>query len=330
MRFQVHFNVILVVSLVNCVLAESDTLIDSSSTAEIGNSLTDQHSANNTADSTVGEGAGGLMVTGETALTVNDSADRQKLTNQESDKKEKLQLDTIDGSLLTSKLRRFQALLGNNISKARVQGYGGGIIIQPMILGLKTKPVYELVRRDSQLKQFVFQDLTDHDYQPLLVNGTWLYGGLGHGIRVGFGGWGGECFFGSNVTPTDSLMTLRVRAAFGGLMLEKVFLHNKINIITGGVIGAGSIKVTKSYQDADVFGFAAWNEDLNDGAEAKAKQLGLELHTGMTISLLSWWHLGLDLNGHFLLSVNGFGGSVNSFATVNPGIRLRVVLGNLG
>lgn len=332
MRFQVHMHVILVVSLVNCVLAEPDTLTDSSSTAEISGSLTDQHTANSTADSTVGRDndSAGLMVTGETALTVNDSVDHHKLIKQESDKKEKLLFDTIDASLLTSKLRRFQTVLGNNISKARVQGYGGGIIIQPMILGLRTKPVYELVRHDSQLKKFIFKDLINHDYQPLLVNGTWLYGGLGHGVRVGFGGWGGECFFGSNVTSTDSLMTLRVHTGFGGLMLEKVFLHNKINLITGGMIGAGSIKVTKSYQDADVFGFAAWNEDINNGSEAKARQIGLELHTGMTISLLSWWHLGLDLNGYFLLSVNGFGGSVNSFATVNPGIRLRVVLGNLG
>lgn len=304
MRVLAYIQVLLVFGFSGEVSAEIDTLIDSSLTVEIDTTLSGQK---------------------------NDSTDQNEPVSQTSDEEKETRIDTIDGTMLTvNRFKKFQAALGSSISKARVQGYGGGIIIQPMVLGLKTEPVYELVKHDPQLRQFVFQDLINHSYQPLLVNGVWLYGGVGNGVRVGFGGWGGECFFGSNPTPSDSLMTLRVHTGFGGLMVEKVFVHKKLNIITGGMIGAGSVKVTKSYQDADVFSGAAWNEDLNKGAEAKARQVGLELHAGMTISLLSWWHLGMDLNGHFLLSVNGFGGSVNSFATVNPGLRLRVVLGNLG
>lgn len=304
MRVLAYIQVLLVLGLSGNVSAQIDTLIDSSLTVETDTTLSAQE---------------------------NDSTDQNESVSLSSDKENNPQIDTIDAVMLTvNKIKKFQAVLGSSISKARMQGYGGGVIIQPMILGLRTEPVYDLVKHDSQLRQFVFQDLINHKFQPLLVNGLWLYGGMGNGVRIGFAWWGGECFFGSNVTPTDSLMTLRVHTGFGGLTVEKVFLHKKSNIITGGMIGGGSIKVTKSYQEADVFGGAAWNEDLDNEAEAKARQVGLELHAGMTISLLPWWHLGLDLNSHFLLSVNGFGGSVNSFTTVNPGLRLRVVLGNLG
>ncbi len=305
MRVLAYFQVLLVLSFSGTVLAQMDTLVDSSLTAETDTTLSGSKS---------------------------DSTGQNESITQTSDKEINPQLiDTIDAVMLTTtRFKKFQAALGRSITKARVQGYGGGIIIQPMVLGFRTEPVHKLVKHDLQLKQFVFQDLIDNSYQPVLVNGVWLYGGVGNGVRVGFGGWGGECFFGSNTTATDSLMTLRVHTTFGGLMVEKAWLHNKLNIITGGMIGAGSIKVTKSYQDANVFGGVNWNEDLNDGAEAKARQVGMELHAGMTVSLLSWWHIGMDLNSHFMLSVNGFGGSVNTFATVNPGLRLRVVLGNLG
>ncbi|NLL13138.1 MAG: hypothetical protein GX267_07025 [Fibrobacter sp.] len=304
MRILAFIQVLLIFSFSGNVSAQTDTLVDSSITMETDTGLSEQK---------------------------NDSTVLNESTSQLSGEEKSPQIDTIDAIMLTvNKFKRFQAALERSISKARVQGYGGGVIIQPMILGLRTEPIYKLVSHDSQLRQFVFQDLTNHSYSPLLVNGAWLYGGVGNGVRVGFGGWTGECFFGSDVTPSDSLMTLKIRTGFGGLMVEKVFVHKKLNIITGGVFGGGLMKVTKSYQDADVFGGVAWNEDLDNEAEAKARQVGLELRAGMTISLLSWWHLGMDLNSHFLLSVNGFGGSVNSFVTVNPGLRLRVVLGNLG
>lgn len=304
MRILACIQVLIVLSFAGNVSAQEDTLVDSNLIVKTDTTLSGQQ---------------------------NDTADQNESVNQTSDTVITTPIDTIDATMLAiNKFKKFQAVLESSISKARMQGYGGGIIMQPMILGLRTKPVHKLVKHDLQLKQFVFQDLTDHKYQPLLVNGVYLYGGVGNGVRVGFGGWRGECFFGSNVTPTDSIMTLSVQTSFGGLMLEKAFIHKKLNIITGGVIGGGSIKVTKSYQDADVFGGAYWNEDLNNGAEAKARLVGLELHAGMTISLLPWWHLGMDLNSNFLLSVNGFGGTVNTFGTVNPGLRLRVVLGNLG
>jgi hypothetical protein len=304
MRALACIQVLLVLSFSGNVSAQEDTLVDSSLIVETDTTLSGQE---------------------------NDSADQNESVNQTSNNETSPKIDTIDGAMLViSKFKKIQTVLESSISKARMQGYGGGIIIQPMILGLRTKPVHKLVKQDLQLRKFIFQDFIDHSYKSLLVNGVWLYGGVGNGVRIGFGGWGGECFFGSNVTPSDSLMTLSVQTGFGGLMLEKAFIHKNLNFITGGVIGAGSIRVTKSYQDADIFSGAYWNEDLQNEAEAKARLIGLELHTGITISLLPWWHLGLDLNSHFLLSVNGFGGTVNTFGIVNPGLRLRVVLGNLG
>lgn len=241
------------------------------------------------------------------------------------------EFDTIDASFLfTKKIKKVHEIISHGSSKARIQGYGGGAILQPMLLGFRTTSIYDLVHRDSHLKKFEFEELQNHKYQPMLVNGFWGFGGIGNGVRIGFGGWGGEYFISSNKTPTDSVMVLKIHNGFGGLLLEKACIHKNLNFIFGSIIGGGATKVTKSYQESNVFSDAAWQEDLENGAEAKARLAGIEFHSGVTMTAVSWFHIGLDLNGLFVLSVNGFGGSSNSFASFNPGFRLRLVLGNLG
>lgn len=303
-------------TLVVSALAEIDTLTKVDTLPENDTVLLNAEDTNQSSDS---------------AEIVSDCIAPEKKLHSESDSGDTItKIDTIDGTLLTKKIKSFQTALSRNISKARIQGYGGGIIIQPMLLGFRTKPVHELVKNDPKLRTFTFDDLNYNSYQPVLVNGAWVYGGVGNGIRIGFGGWGGELYFSSKEKANDSIMVLKVHNSFGGIMIEKVFLHKNLNIIAGGMIGSGSIKVTQSYQCNDVFNNAIWEEDLEGESEAKARQIGIELHTGMTVSVLPWWHIGADVNSHFMASINGFGGSVNSFFSACPGFRLRVVFGNLG
>ncbi|HEX3020709.1 MAG TPA: hypothetical protein VHP36_10425 [Chitinispirillaceae bacterium] len=330
MKIPAYLRLLIVINCSSiCALAESEAIRDSSLLAETDSTQPSIVNKDELSTDT-NDAAGGQLPTVTTDSSEAGYDSSGKIIFENYNKETADNIDTIDGALLTKKIKRIHTRLGMNISKARVQGYGGGIIIQPMLMGFRTKPVHRLAINDSELRHFTFQDLSDHHYQPVLVNGFWLYAGMGNGLRFGFGHWSGESYFRSNITVSDSIMTLKVRTGFDGLMLEKAFIHNNLNFITGGAIGAGSIKVTKSYQESDVFGSVAWDEDLEEGAEAKARMFGLELHAGMTVSLLSWCHIGMDINNQFMLSVNGFGGTANSFVSANPGLRLRLVFGNLG
>ncbi|NLG19139.1 MAG: hypothetical protein GX556_17585 [Fibrobacter sp.] len=236
-------------------------------------------------------------------------------------------LDTVDASELALKISNGIGAFTRYVSKSRAQGYGGGVVIQPLLMGLKMKPVYELAHNDRILKTWTFPELTE-GYEPVLATGALVYGGVGRGLRVGVGGWGAETFFGSREEKSDSLMVLKVATLYGGLLLEKVFLRNNLNIFAGGMLGGGKIKVDRGYQSSDAFK-TVW--DLEEGKTERAEAViaGLEIHSGLTVTVLPWMHIGGDLNGLVMFSVNGFG-TGNGFITANPGVRLRITLGNLG
>lgn len=236
-------------------------------------------------------------------------------------------LDTVDASELAIKIGNGIGAFSRYVSKSRAQGYGGGVVIQPLLIVLKMKPVYELAHNDQVLRKWTFPELTE-GYEPVLATGALVYGGVGRGLRVGVGGWGAETYFGSREEKSDSLMVLKVATLYGGLLLEKVFLRNNLNIFAGGMLGGGKLKVDRGYQSSDAFK-AVW--DLEEGKTERAEAViaGLEIHGGLTVTVLPWMHIGGDLNGLVMFSVNGFG-TGNGFITANPGVRLRITLGNLG
>ncbi|MDO5576435.1 MAG: hypothetical protein Q4F84_05095, partial [Fibrobacter sp.] len=228
------------------------------------------------------------------------------------------------------KFRKVQESVSRGISKSRIQGYGGGVIAQPMFLAFRTKPVKKLAHKDKQLRNYYFHELENDKYELSLVNGAWVYGGVGNGKRIGLGYWNGEYQTRSNRTENDSVMILKARNSFGGVMLEKSYVHKNLNIIVGAAVGGGTLRVTKSLQKANYFSNSILDDDIDDGAQAKARLAGLEIHSGMTVTTVPWFHIGFDLNSHFVFSFNGFGGSSNGFASLYPGFRLRLVFGNLG
>lgn len=72
-------------------------------------------------------------------------------------------------------------------------------------------------------------------------------------------------------------------------------------------------------------------ENADDDERAEAPFGGIGLHGGFTYTMLPWMHLGADAQAMFLASVNGFPGPGNNgFVMLSPGLRVRIVFGNLG
>ncbi len=241
--------------------------------------------------------------------------------------------DTIDAEYIFAKINEKRIAFTEKVSKSRAQGFGGGVMIQPMVIGLNMKPVDNFVLQNRSLRSFVFPDINSH-YNPLLVMGAFAYGGVGNGMRIGFGGWSGNANYegeranGSN----DSIMTLTLQVSYGGMLVEKALLHKNLNIVIGGVIGGGKYSLFRSIKPANAFNdLGSWKDFDSEADEAKAAFAGLEIHTGFTATIFPWMHLGMDLNSLFSFSVSGFRGVGGSgFSTANPGVRIRIVLGNLG
>ncbi|HEX2955292.1 MAG TPA: hypothetical protein VHO70_00585 [Chitinispirillaceae bacterium] len=241
--------------------------------------------------------------------------------------------DTIDAEFIFNKINEKRIAFTEKVSKSRAQGFGGGVMIQPMVLGLRMKPIHKFTQQSSSLRSFVFPDL-DSKYNPFLVMGAFAYGGVGNGMRIGFGGWSGDALFDGERADgrNDSIMALKMNISYGGMLIEKALLHKNLNIIIGGIIGGGKYSLYRSMKSANAFNeFDFWDEFDNDADEAKAAFAGIEFHSGVTVTIFPWMHLGMDLNSLFSFSVSGFGGLGGSgFSTINPGARIRIVLGNLG
>jgi hypothetical protein len=92
------------------------------------------------------------------------------------------------------------------------------------------------------------------------------------------------------------------------------------------------MNVDLSADAASVFDLSEKIEDQYQGIGAAF--LLAELHGGFTYTFLPWLHLGVDVGVPAFISSNGFRqssrGITDSFYTVNPMGRLRLLFGNLG
>lgn len=225
------------------------------------------------------------------------------------------------------------------IAKSRVQGYGGGGGWTPGMMAFDLEPVVDLIRSDNILGKRRFPDLHD-GYTPVIMSGWLGYGGLGNGVRIGGGRWSGLLSFSSApYSAPDSadpdrkeVAMIGVEYSIGGLLLERSFVRDQFNFLTGGMISFGSIKVKRDFtSSANPSAFLNLWTNMDDTDVAKASLFGIELHGGFTYTVFPWVHLGADVNAFFAVSVNGFGApGLKSFLVASPGIRLRIILGNIG
>ena len=163
------------------------------------------------------------------------------------------------------------------------------------------------------------------------------YGAVGNGFRIG------GSFRSGTISSTsydhNSHYAVEIAASFGGLLLEKATVIKDYNIYGGLLFGGASIEVqphkTSKSSLSDISSLEA--SDLIDNSFNKltSQSVLLELHTGGTYTMVKWCHVGVDLSLPLFFSPSGFKSPVgnsltNPFFTANPGLRFRIIFGNIG
>lgn len=239
-----------------------------------------------------------------------------------------------------------------NEEKKNVHGGAGGFI--PSFLRMDLTPVENMIKREARIegndlegRTFNFQD------RDFILMGGMGYGGSKNSGRIGGGGWfSHKRYLSDTYTGTipdslrtspedstiDSVAQLDVMLGYGGMILEKGQSLGNLNLHVGGLWGGGAIIVMKDLMQSE--SETAFNhyehKDENDSLKefssrvAVAPMMVFDLHAGLTYSLAPWVHVGTDANVHIFYSSRGFGRGNESFLTYNPGIRVRLLFGNLG
>lgn len=232
----------------------------------------------------------------------------------------------------------FKEIVANaheKLKKSRQQGYGGAGGWTPGFMVINLRPINDMINREDVFNSVTFPGLK-HNYRPISTGGGMGYGGIGNGVRIGGGGFGGEMQVRSDPydrtgSGSDSVSVLRIRYGYGGFLIEKAIVKENLNLMTGGMIAFGSVRV--SYESYDEENSSAFSSDHGFDGENKAEAdiVGLELHTGFTYTLTSWMHLGGDVNAFVGYSADGFEGAGNmGFMAMYPGVKFRIIFGNLG
>ncbi|MFH0920631.1 MAG: hypothetical protein V1913_09735 [Fibrobacterota bacterium] len=219
--------------------------------------------------------------------------------------------------------------MSERVDKSRKQGYGGAGGWTPMAMGIDLAPVRELLNREPDLRGKDFG--IDHDYALFFGSGGMGYGGIGNGVRIGGLGWGGSRQYVSLPfgAAGDSLAQISVSAGFGGFLVEKAFVRDRMNYMAGAIFGGGSIDVQKNfYKESEPTAFTG--NMGTDNETASATFAFIEVHGGFTYTMTRWFHAGADLNMAGFISSDGFGGLTSGFMSLNPGARIRIIFGNLG
>ncbi len=218
----------------------------------------------------------------------------------------------------------------------RERGYGGAIGPTPGIFAINVRPVHELL--DVLSGNDEFRDISfplEGTWQSFFLMGLTGYGAVGNGMRIGGSYRGGSRSY--STRHDDSTYSVEVRVAFGGFLLEKAFVAGSMNWFIGGIAGASNIVVQPSKASNLLVSTPLHLDEEIDKTFNKlnAPSLLLELHGGFTYTMVNWFHIGLDLSTPLFFSPSGFKSPgdqsiTNGFITINPGLRIRIILGNIG
>lgn len=212
---------------------------------------------------------------------------------------------------------------------SRERGYGGGVGLLFNCYALNLKRAKEAVAKDPELAGLPFP--IHGTYETFFLFGGMGYGGLGKGIRIGGGGMTGSRSY--SAQRDTFVYTVDIGVSMGGFLLEKCFVKNNMNLQIGGLLGGGHFTIdTYKRKSGDLF---QQNENPDTEKQKEAQLILMEMHTGFTYSLLNWLHIGLNISTPFIISPEGF--TVKSgmhitdgFASFNPGILIRLIIGNIG
>ncbi len=217
---------------------------------------------------------------------------------------------------------------------ARERGYGGGIGAMPGMFVMNMRPVHQfldIITSSSEFKDITFPLYSN--FQGFFMMGITGYGALGNGLRVGGSFQSGSRSY--STRENDTTYTVDVHTAFGGFLLEKAAVSGPMNWFVGGMAGGAVIDVSPT-KTSNLFSHIDISREIGkEYNQLSAPALLLELHGGFTYTMVNWFHVGGELSTPLYFSPSGFktsaGQSVtNGFLTVNPGFRIRIILGNIG
>jgi len=217
----------------------------------------------------------------------------------------------------------------------RQRGYGGAIGPVLGVYAIQMDPIDKLIRFMGNNSDFSNSRITtDKPFALFQCTGISGYGAIGNGLRIG-----GTYMSGSRSYTTfinDTIFNLEINPSFGGFLLEKAIVLENLNAYAGGLIGSSAITVRPSKTTNALTSISVDSDNFSISFnELKANSLFLELHGGCTYTMINWFHIGADLSAPLFFSNSGFttsgGHSItNGFLTINPGIRIRIMIGNIG
>lgn len=231
-------------------------------------------------------------------------------------------------------LRGFLESINGRKRTARERGFGGGFGPLMGVYAISMGPVDEMVEYlegDPSFRNAGMQ--IDKPFAFFQCSGFMGYGAVGNGLRIG-----GMVLSGSRSYTThlnDTTYSLSINPEFGGFLIEKSMVVDNINLFAGGVVGGSSIEVQPSKTTSLLTSLPLSVEKAPSFNKIKATSLLLELHGGFTYTMINWFHFGAELSAPVFFSQSGFvtsrGNSItNGFATVNPGLKIRIIIGNIG
>lgn len=216
----------------------------------------------------------------------------------------------------------------------RERGYGGGIGPMPGMFMLNMRPIHQLLDVITSSSDFRNISFPVHsNYQGFFMMGITGFGALGNGLRVGGSYQSGSRSY--STRENDTTYTIEVKSSFGGLLLEKATVTGNMNWFAGGIAGGAVIDVNPSKASNLFSSLEIESEPGKAYNRLRASALLLELHGGFTYTMVQWFHVGVECSTPLFFSPSGFRtparqSITNGFLSVNPGFRIRMILGNIG
>jgi len=216
----------------------------------------------------------------------------------------------------------------------RERGFGGAIGMVMGVYAIDMHPVDELVTFMKNDAAFANARITiDKSFAFFQFSGICGYGAVGSGLRIG-----GTYNSGSRSYTTqfdDTTYNIEINPSFGGFLIERALVIENVNVYFGGIIGGGNIKVKPSKATNAFTSITIDSENRTNFNELNARSLLLEAHGGFTYTMVNWFHIGADLSAPLFFSQSGFvtpgeHSVTNGFVSINPGICIRIMLGNIG
>ena len=225
----------------------------------------------------------------------------------------------------------------NNFDHLRKKSIGLSGTSRYGVDAVAMQPIEDFIENHPGFRGKHFRDISRYGFEPYVMSGGSGVIGLGEGFRLGGGGMSGERRFFS-APFHDSILVLNTRVSYGGFLVEKATVKDRWNFTYGGTIGGGTIKVVISEKNSsdlfsvdDDYSTGFYDDDdifKNNGYQATFFML--KPHWGFSYTFFTFFHVGGAVSLPIFMSMEDILPYTDDFVTVNPGIQLKLIFGNLG